>query len=76
MKRLTILCAMMCTMYVFTSCSNEEPTNPNDNDNTPVEPFTVLVPQANWPLTETQMLQGRRMNDFAFQLFRQLQKPN
>ena len=76
MKRLTILCAMMCTMYVFTSCSNEEPTNPNDNDNTPVEPFTVLVPQANWPLTETQMLQGSRMNDFAFQLFRQLQKPN
>ena len=76
MKRLTILCAMLCTMYVFTSCSNEEPKNPIDDDNTPVEPFTVLVPQANWPLTETQMLQGSQMNDFAFRLFRQLQKPN
>ena len=76
MKRRTILCAMICTMFAFTSCSNEESADPNGNDNKPVEPFTVLTPQANWPLTETQLLQGNRMNDFAFQLFRQLQKPN
>ena len=76
MKRRTILCAMICTMFAFTSCSNEESADPNGNDNKPVEPFTVLTPQANWPLTETQLLQGSRMNDFAFRLFRQLQKPN
>ena len=74
MKKLTVMCAIMCTMYVFSSCSNEEPAN--GDDNTPVEPFTVVTPQANWPLTETQLLQGSQMNDFAFQLFRLLQKPN
>ena len=61
-------------MYVFTSCSNDEPAN--GDDNTSETPFAVLTPQANWPLTETQLLQGSQMNDFAFQLFRLLQKPN
>lgn len=76
MKRLVFLCAVMCTMFVFTSCNNGEPTTPNGDDITPIEPFTVLVPQAAWPLTDTQLSQASKMNDFAFQLFRQLQKPN
>ena len=74
MKRLVFLCAVMCTMFVFTSCNNGEPTTPNGDDITPIEPFTVLVPQANWPLTDTQLSQASKMNDFAFQLLRQSQK--
>lgn len=75
MKKVTILCAMMCTMFVFTCCSNEEQANPSEDDNTNETPFTTLVPQATWPLTDLQLAQACRMNDFAFQLFRQLQKP-
>ena len=74
MKRLVFLCAVMCTMFVFTSCNNGEPTTPNGDDITPIEPFTVLVPQAAWPLTDTQLSQASKMNDFAFQLLRQSQK--
>ena len=74
MKRLVFLCAVMCTMFVFTSCNNGEPTTPNGDDITPIEPFTVLVPQAAWPLTDTQLSQASKMNDFAFQFLRQSQK--
>ncbi len=74
MKRLVFLCAVMCTMFVFTSCNNGEPTTPNGDDITPIEPFTVLVPQTAWPLTDTQLSQASKMNDFAFQLLRQSQK--
>ena len=90
MKQLTILlCAALCVTMSFTACGEDDEVVPNSaqseqgqggQDNgggaEPIAPFEILMPEANWPLTDTQLAQASRMNDFAFRLFRQLQKPD
>lgn len=74
MKRLIILSALLCTMMTFTNCG-DEPQKPSEEEDKPAVRFEILAPQANWPLTDVQLTQACRMNDFAFRLFRQVQKP-
>lgn len=91
MKQLTILlCAALCVTMSFTACGEDDEVvvpngaqseqgqggQDNGGDAEPVAPFEMLMPEANWPLTDTQLAQASRMNDFAFRLFRQLQKPD
>ena len=80
MKKITMVGALVCAMFMFSGCDNSEQPSPIDDnteleDTTSVNPFEVLAPKANWPLTDAQLSQASRMNDFAFRLFRQLQKP-
>ena len=89
MNKLTIFCLLLCATMTFSfiACGDDEQEvvpaeQPKDEKPAPVEepeqpqgPFELIVPETNWPLTDSQLSQASCVNDFAFRLFRQLQEP-
>lgn len=73
--------AMVFCLASCTSDGNETNANINTENEPTTEvqvqqtgPFRVCSPQPNWPLTEAQIQQSAKINDFSLRLFRLLQE--